>query len=202
MKIKVRFADAVECVPEPVQVAGTPLRPFSLGHHLILKRIAPEFCHPSAGAALEPLDRILLGVYVCAHDYFNLVEEMVRFRFKDSFSRWADSVKKAFRKGTFVKTDVGPLFVAYLQVGYAQPPLMEKISADDSSFDLSAPWETVLKARLMQNGFSEREVMEGYLPSLRYSYYTIQEMAQKTKPVPFFLDQETAEGLEEMRNGS
>jgi len=43
---------------------------------------------------------------------------------------------------------------------------------------LTAPWEIVLKCRLVQSGFSQSEVLNGYLPDMRYCFEAIRELDQ------------------------
>ena len=157
---------------------GTKLRPFCLGHHLLFRRLSLPFSgSPLADAGTED---IMLGVAVCSGEsYETTLEQFHSGEWLKEFERWKRQLEGRWpirRKLTsdFV-ADAEILFRAYLQDGYSQPPLWEhKSSATEIS--LSAPWELVLKNRLVMAGYSESEVLNGYLPGRWYDYFAVCEL--------------------------
>ena len=65
--------------------------------------------------------------------------------------------------------DVEAHFRDYLREGYAVAPVRSYASA---GIQLTAPWETMLKVRLCMAGFSEEEVLTGFLPARWYDYFS------------------------------
>jgi hypothetical protein len=71
-------------IPEAVQVFGILLRPFSLGHHLILSRFeSPIVCGGEAG-----IDDVLFAVWVCGHTYEDAIERLATGYVAHEIKRW------------------------------------------------------------------------------------------------------------------
>ena len=182
------YANASDCVPEPCHVAGTPLNHFSLGHHLLFVRLALPFADAPMADATP--DQILEGVALCAADPIEAQAAMLSGEWPDIVARWLKRVRKEWRKRKGDWETAESLFRAYLIDGYRSAPVMQYAS-DGGTIKLTAPWENLLKCRLVMAGFSEREVLTGYLPARWYDYFTVCEIegaknctdSKKWKPV-------------------
>lgn len=64
-------------IPLPVRVIGTHLKPFSLGHLLLLQRIGNAFVTPNAPFTVGDL---ITGIVVCSRDYADAVKALDSWR--------------------------------------------------------------------------------------------------------------------------
>lgn len=172
-----KFATSAATVPEPCSVLGTSLRPFCLGHHLLLKRLELPFC----GEPLNPAawDQIQVGIAICGQEWNETREQLLTGQWQRVFARWQADLRGPWysrRKPTVAALrEAETLFRAYLADGYKTVPVWEDLGSHaDISF--SAPWELILKNTLIQNGHSESEVMRQYMPAAWYDYYAICEV--------------------------
>ncbi len=163
-----RYASATECIPEPVFIAGTQLRPFSLGHHLLFKRLSLPFAGSWDADCGEA--EILLGIFICAQSYEETLAQLHSGEWNTVQEKWLVAVAKRKTK----LADVEKRFRAYLKTGYELPPLWSHKGVNGIRY--SAPWEQLLKVRLVMSGFTETEVLNGYLPARWYDYHTACEL--------------------------
>lgn len=161
-----KFANAVDCVPEPCAVLGTQLQPFCLGHHLLFGRMEVD---PYSLAT----DDFLMAVFICAYSYDDTVAGLLAGEWNDRYQRWLTKAKR------LLKRDKGAVerFFRYLKTGYDKPPVWQHGQSKHAT-EFSAPWELLLRNRLITAGHSEQRVMNGYLPAVRYDYYTVLELNQ------------------------
>ena len=158
----------VETVPQPCQIFGTVLRPFSLGHHLLFVRLGLPFAdNPDADCTVE---QFLNAVAVCADDYEGTMESFLRNDWKENAGRWIAAVN---RKKPDMKAALA-IFRKHLEDGYRMAPVWRHVGKNQIHF--TAPWEQQLKCRLVMAGFSLSEVLNGYMPSLWYDYFTVLEL--------------------------
>lgn len=163
-----RFATIVETVPTPCQVLGTVLRPFSLGHHFLFVRLGlPYADNPDADA--EDVMQFFQAVFVCANTYKDNIEGHLSGEWSKRFEEWLKAVKKK----QFNLKEAQAVFQKHLEDGYRMAPVWRH---QVNGISLSAPWECLLKGRLVESGFSVDEVFEGYLPALWYDYFTSLEL--------------------------
>ena len=168
-----RYADVIECVPEPCQVLGTPLRPFSLGHHLLFKRLALPF----ERGPLEECSRddLIMGVAVCAAPYSETLAEILDGSYARTVEAWMRGVRGPWwRRRRVDWPEAETLFRLHLARGYRKPPVWRHRT--EGGLAITAPEECLLKGVLVRNGFSESEVLEGYLPARWYDYWTVTEL--------------------------
>lgn len=171
-----RYAQAAATVPEPCFVLGTPLRPFCLGFHLLFKRQGNPFCgSPSATVTDE---EFIVAVALCGQTYDETLEQFLTGRWQREFKQWRGQLTGGvFRRRRLTKAvlDEGKmLFRAYLSDGYSKPPVWKNLVA--GGLTISTPWELTLKNRLVMAGYSELEVLNGYLPGRWYDYYAVSEL--------------------------
>jgi len=176
-----KFATSAATVPEPCSVLGTSLRPFCLGHHLLFKRLALPFCgSPLADAEWE---QIQIGIAICGQEWDETLAQLLNGEWGEVFGEWVSRLEFdtflgfRFRRKLSKEflDDATALFRAYLQDGYKKVPVWENVS-DKNAISISAPWEMMLRNKLIQNGYSEEDVMRHYLPAAWYDYYTICEL--------------------------
>lgn len=176
-----RVATPKDLVNEPCRVLGTMLRPFSLGHHLLFTKLGLGF----AGNPYYDSDppQLAMAVFLCAAPHSDVESAMVRDEWADEFSKWAGRLKPKhfWSKPTFNHSTEASRFCDYLEAGYQRPPIWKHETA--SSVTLSAPWECLLKCRLISGGYSEREALEKYLPAAWYDYFTLLEIDQAANSV-------------------
>jgi hypothetical protein len=169
-----RVATATATVPQPCRVLGTVLRPFCLGHHLLFKRLGLPFAGSHEADAGQ--DDILIGIAVCGANSDDTLESFLDGSWPDVFARWKRSVAGRWfwpNKVNMLKAE--KLFRGYLKRGYEMPPIWKY---KENGVALSAPWEQLLKVRLVQAGFTERDVLNGFLPARWYDYFTVNELEQ------------------------
>lgn len=175
-----RVASAAATVPQPWQILGTPLRPFSLGHHLLLRKMGLPFAGNSE-ADCGPED-VLLGVAVCAADPLEAMEAFLAGDWPQIFKRWRARLRGPWwRRNKLNLWRAEVMFREYLKEGYALPPVWRRRS--ENALEMTSVWPELLKCRLVLAGFSERDILTGYLPARWYDYFTVLEinMAKECK---------------------
>ncbi len=168
-----RFATIIETVPTPCTVFGTVLLPFSLGHHVMFARHGLAFTdNPEADFTT---DELLTGAFLCAHTYEENITGHIRMEFSAAHERWVKQVKR--RK--FDLKEAGEVFREHLREGYRIAPVWRHTCVKGVS--MSAPWEMLLRVRLVHAGFTSKEVMNAYLPAAWYDYFAATEIEQLDK---------------------
>lgn len=170
-----RVASVTDVVPEPCRIIGTALRPFCLGHHLLFKRLALPFTFdPTAPFEKE---QMVIGIVICAGESYEwTLGQMLRNRWQGVVEDWKRRARgPVWRRQRVDWGGAEGLFRAYLTDGYRDCPTWKYAS---QGVELSAPWELLLKVRLVASGFSESEALNGYLPARWYDYFTANELRQ------------------------
>lgn len=172
-----RVATSADTVPEPCRIAGTWLRPFCLGHHLLFKRLALPYA--DAPNAVGEQDELILAIAVCAGTSCEwTLNRLLDGVWEWEVAQWTKRMRGPwYRRREMNWNEAASLFAAYLKDGYAQPPLWTH-PTKGNSISLSTPWEVLLKTRLVQAGYEETDVLNGYLPGRWYDYFAVAEMRQ------------------------
>lgn len=170
-----RVAKATDLIPEAHCVMGTMLRPFSLGHHLLLGKVGSPFeGFPTADAGADDLS---IAVLICAASYGDTQEAILSGDWSGIHRRWIQRLKPKFWQRTrFVHEDELQKFAAYLADGYSRAPVWRHGMSGAAT--LSAPWELLLTARLGAGGMALDDVLSLYLPAAWYLYHTHAEISQ------------------------
>lgn len=167
-----RHADARETIPLPRVLAGVVLRPFCLGHHLQFKALGLPFA--GNGEVDCGIEDIIAGIAICGLTAEGGAEAIRNGELPGIIDRWRKAMRGPWYAPRFVDWDeVEASFREHLADGYRMPPVWNHAGAGVS---LSAPWEVLLKVRLMSAGLSEVEVLNGYLPCRWYEYFTAMEV--------------------------
>ncbi len=128
--------------------------------------------------ALTP-EQTQIGIAICAQSYEETLEQCLAGEWQRVFARWQRQLRGGWlrrrRMTEAVLLEGQQLFRAYLEDGYQKVPLWKYQTK--KGIHLSAPWELVLKNRLMMAGYAESDVLNGYLPAKWYDYYTVLELA-------------------------
>lgn len=159
--------------PQPCRVLGRELRPFCLGHHLLASRLGLDWGQESD---------FLLGALLCSHTHESGLAMLRSGRLVAELEQWRRDIRPRWF-GRFSHRDFVEglkLFADYIAEGYARPRLWRY---GDAGLELSAPWENLLKVRLVGAGFSESEVLNKHLPLAWWDYYTILELRQADRIV-------------------
>ena len=169
-------------MPQPWQILGTAMQPFSLGHHLLFKRLNLPFAgNHDADAGIED---ILLAIAVCAHTHDEVLAAFLDGSWPTVYRNWRQAVRGPWWRrrnmSPIAMAKVEIRFRAYIKDGYSRPPVWKR-SNSAGGLDMTAPWECLLKVRLVEAGFTETEVLNGYLPARWYDYYTAIEIRNAAK---------------------
>lgn len=172
-----RYANIAEIVPQPTRIAGTWLRPFCLGHHLLFKRLELPFAGDAVAEA--SLEDIITGITVCAgRSYEWTLAAMLDGRWEGIVARWTrDARGPWYRRRRIDWQEASEVFRDYLIDGYQTAPTW-RYDDDKDGVSMSSPWELLLRARLVAAGRSETDILNAYLPSLWYEYFTLAEIRQ------------------------
>ena len=192
-----RYADARETMPQPRVVAGVSLRPFCLGHHLHFKALGlPFHGNPAADCGREDL---VLGIAVCGLSYEATTDAIANDQLAGIVEGWRKQVQGPWWNPRMIDwSGVEASFREHLIDGYRMPPIWKR---DGTGITLSAPWEVLIKTRLLSVGLSESEILNGYLPARWYEYFAAVEISasERCEDVKqwrkLFFTQEDAEQL-------
>lgn len=159
---------AQAAIPEPYRILGLRLRPFSLGHWLLMQRfdcafIGAEKAAPEASAGRNDL---LLGVLICSMRH----DEFLRFIEQKNFLR---QIRKWGKRVGFIEMkEKAELFKQYLESSLHEPAYVELKPGGDGSGD----WAQNLKITLMTRlGYSETEALDMPLSKALADYFKLAE---------------------------
>ncbi len=165
-------------VPTPHVCLGLKLRPFCLGHRLLLERIGSPFVASVEASATVP--DLLIAVALCSQTFEDGEQFLADSNSTCQISKWE---RKISRRYWFFprKVDFGiavSIFRDYLEAGLQQPKIWIH---EGRRIETGAPWQQRLKLGLMAIGFSESEALNKYLPLAWHDYLTDREFEMKTK---------------------
>jgi len=152
-------------IPEPVTILGQELRPFSLGHYLLLNRLECAFLSEDK----EPLlGDLLLGLLVCSNTYEVAQDLLRRDDLGDDIKAWAGNV------GEFEADEKAQLFSDYLSRAMEVPKFWTSGQANGSK--AGAPWPQLVRTRLLsEGGLTARELMNQPLGQTWWDYLALNE---------------------------
>lgn len=142
------------------------MRPFCLGHHLLLSRLNMPYADcPDANCGH---DEIVIGIVLCSMTYDDGLEALVKGRLPKLIRKWRRRMGGWWINGKPTIWDIEARFRDYLRDGYKLAPVWRHGGV---GIAMSAPWEIMLKTRLVMAGYSEADVINGYLPGRWYDYF-------------------------------
>jgi len=174
--------------PEPVQLLGTRLRPFCLGHWLLLTRHGNGFLtgHPTA-------EDLVAGILTCS---LTFEEGAALWNAPDrdqQVEAWTKQLTAAcLREHTTLNlVEKSAVFAGYLSTGQKMPAY---IYEESDAPPVGSPWPQVLKLLLMSElGMSETEVYNRPLTLCWWDYLGWRELNDKGVKL---LEAETVENYE------
>lgn len=156
----------------PREALGIQLKPFSLGHYLILTYVESPFI---SGTEIDEGD-FLLALHICSKSY----EENLDWLF---WTDWEDHISEDFKKrevGTDEYFKALELFQDYIRESIASP---EHITGDqEDRIRCGAPWVQTMKIKLMNHlHMTESEVMNQWIRKSQYDWFSIIEQNDPAK---------------------
>lgn len=156
--METEFASALLAAPQPV-VIGVRMRPYALGHHLLLTQIGSAFVTRDR---IPLFDDLIASACICAHSW----EENQKL-LRSSWRRWLTLKVWGTLAGKFdIPAAVESLF-DYVSKGEQYPADIDAPKGD-SFRELYAPPSARLYFFLRSNGFSESEAMNMPLPCAKW----------------------------------
>ena len=153
-------------IPEPFQILGLRLKPFTLGHYITLKRFGCAFVSDEKTEA-EKGD-LLLGCLVCSMNNREFLE------FLEAEDHEAKVVEWGEKCGAFNFAEKCQLFADYLAASFHEPSFSV---IGDQQGDTSGDWSQNLKlAMMLKLNASEEAVLNTPLSSLMSDYFRLAEM--------------------------
>jgi hypothetical protein len=168
-------------IPEAVQVFGILLRPFSLGHHLILSRFeSPIVCGGEAG-----IDDVLFAVWVCGHTYEPALESLATGRVWSELKRWKRIMRRRQWYGLrpmklpqFIKSS--QLFNEYVAAARKTPNLF----SGEGGAEIGSPTMQVMRVTLQRElHLSDTEILNRPLSQCWWDLATLVELNRKGKVI-------------------
>src|SRR5512146_420555 len=111
------YADAADTLPEPCSIAGTVMRPFCLGHHLLLKRLGLTFVdNPTADGTTEAT---ITAIAICGDTYANTLQAVLNGEWADTIAEWQKDWRgPAWKRRRLLWPSIKREFRDYLKAGY------------------------------------------------------------------------------------
>ena len=158
-------------IPEPVTILGQELRPFSLGHYLLLNRLECAFLVDDK----EPLlGDLLLGLLVCSNTYEVAQDLLRRDDLGADIKAWAGNV------GEFEADEKAKLFTGYLANAMEVPKFWT--SGQSNGSQAGAPWPQLVRTRLLsEGGLTATELMNQPLGQPWWDYLALNEQKGSLK---------------------
>jgi hypothetical protein len=156
---------ARSAVPDPYRILGLRLKPFSLGHYLLLQRFGCAFIQQNQGMATR--EDLILGVLICSmsHQYFlRFIEQQ---NFEDQVKTWGMKI------GIVDFKEKAELFQNYLRLGMIEPDYVALQPQNDSGGDWAQSLKITLVTRL---GYTEREALDMPISKALADYYKLAEI--------------------------
>lgn len=153
-------------VPKPPRCLGLRLKPYSLGHDLLLSALGNGFLEGSPN-----FNDLFIGVFICAQDWREWE------RWEDS--RWLSLTLRIWR--LFIRAKEIPsafaTFDAYLRSGRDCPDINIPISKSSQAGTFGTPWQQRLKIFLVSKlGLTEEEAMSRPLALSNWDWSCYGEM--------------------------
>jgi hypothetical protein len=158
---------ARNCLPDSVVLLGLKLKPLSLGHYILLRRLGCGFVsEESTGISFED---VIVGVLVCSMSYSDFVEFAGSDTFREELTNWSKKVEEMIKADpTFNIFECVGSYKSYMERGSEMPKFWDMDEAN--SRKSGSHWSIVLWQTLMKLGFTNEEVMNMPL-SLSFDHF-------------------------------
>src|SRR6478736_4938936 len=149
-------------IPDPYRILGLRLRPFSLGHFLLLQRFGCGFLSPNPDDAKR--EDLLLGVLICSMRHKEFLEFLEQKDFAQQIEKWGKD------NGLFDLPEKSALFSAYLKASLTEPNYISIQPSGEENGD----WGQSLKMTLMTRlNHSESEALDMPLSQALEDYFKL-----------------------------
>lgn len=187
-------------IPDAWEILGVKLRPFSLGHVILLHRIESPFLVGWKAESLPTFDDLAVAVLICSCTYEEALEVIESPALPSILRTWADritgmdqwSVRIGWNKATPVDFTTAAIeFSDYIKE-HSKIPNYEFNPSDFN--DLNCPEVQVVKVSLMRDmHIPEAEILDRGWGQCLWDYVTLRAMDGRVKLVD---EQARAEALE------
>jgi len=206
-------------VPEPYTILGLRLRPFALGHFLLMRRFGCAYAEDRERAMSNPSDLIkdfIMALVICSLTYEDFLEAISsdklvvsskRFKwfgaevqrvvsFRKWLAHWGKVVSKASQSKDFVVLDKLALFRAYLNDGM-EVPLFWEGDANEDAPTSGAHWtQSVLLVLTGELGYTQSEALNAPLSKALADYF---RFAERNGLVTLMTDEEVEEAQAQLK---
>lgn len=166
-------------IPDTVAVLGIRLRPFSLGHLILLKRIESPFVCESKEGKIELAD-LMCAVMICRMTFEDALDHLTIVNQGDEetqklFSEWGAMVGRA---GATLEGEC-ERFLEYVASGSKAPEIVRQVEAmpEGAATSKGIPsWQTAFAGLLSQTTLTESEILNRPLARSYMDYLTLQVM--------------------------
>lgn len=151
-------AYAETCIPTKWTILGLTLKPLSLGHYILMKRLGCRYASDEDGVKIDISD-LILGTLICSMSYSEFVEFMDDKDFEKEVRKWGKTFTKQVKKDKhFNIFEKFVLFKDYITDGTRMPLFWEgeNSSGKPSGSHWSLNIHNVLIGEL---GFSNEEAL-------------------------------------------
>ena len=145
--------------PEPVRCLGLPLKPFCLGHKILLHRFGSVFV---TGEGVPSYDDLALSVFICHHTYEEALTAIAAADLDEVLADWERQLERPtwkhrlrMKEPNLIDLNGGAtLFRDYVEAANKTPYYRYDV---DKCGEIAAPIDQVLLSSLLENGmgFSE-----------------------------------------------
>lgn len=154
-------------VPEPYTVLGRKLKPFSIGHEILLERFGSHYALTSEKA--PGYSDLILSVFICSRTFEECLSDLAHKRCGLRLRAWG------WYCGSFDVWEAKRFFARYI-AEHATWPKKFWVEKDISSKRSGAPFVQALKVRLQKDmGYSESEALNAPYSVALWNYMTALE---------------------------
>lgn len=137
-------------IPEPFRILGLRLRPFSLGHYLLLRRFDNAFVSETSTTATR--EAVIFAVLVCSMKYEEFLEFIEKPNFLKDVQKWGKKV------GIFDLKQKAALLQDYISRGSEEPKFVD--TSENTGAPSTAHWsQGLIIALTSQCGYARTEVL-------------------------------------------
>lgn len=141
-------------IPEPFRILGLKLKPFSLGHYILLKRFNNPFVADEPAGATR--DALIFACLICSMAYQEFLEFIEAPDYIKQVQKWGKKV------GIFDLPSKVELFQRYITEGSKEPQYFVTDKSDNKP--TSAHWsQSLFIALTTQCGYSRQEALNSPL---------------------------------------
>jgi len=154
-------------IPEPVRLLGQDLRPLSIGHLMLLKRIGSPFVCPGDGPIL--IGDLAVAVFICCQTYEEGLDAIRGGDIAKTMARWGKQLKNV--KGDELQRRF-EMFREYMDAAFVSPSY--SVSSRVKGGSVNMPLEQVIKCvLLMKTTLTESEILNRPFSLCQWDYVTL-----------------------------